>query len=338
MNANADNAIQNDRSWEKIIMKYNRPDLRKSIWQLMNTFIPYVGMWFLMYFSLQYPYWVTLLLAIPAAGFTIRLFILFHDCGHGSFFKSKKVNDMVGKLLGIIVMTPYSAWHYSHKLHHNSSGNLDKRGDGDVMTLTVEEYNTSSDRKRLWYRIYRNPWFMFTIGAVYMMFSHRFTRRKMSRKDKRNVYFTNILIISLVALMCLWIGVMSFFIIFLPVTLIAFSSGIWLFYVQHQFDDVYWDHGKGWDYKSAAIQGSSFLKLPSILQWFTGSIGFHHIHHLSPRIPNYNLARCHYENDFFRDIKPITLYSSFATLKLRLWDEVNGRMISFRQMAEPVRR
>jgi len=325
--------VQDDRSWEKIIMKYNRPEMRKTIWQLINTFVPYVGMWYLMYLSLQFPYWVTLLLSLPAAGFLIRLFIFFHDCGHGSFFHTKKTNDFVGKILGIISFTPYSSWHYTHKVHHATAGNLDKRGVGDVWTMTVEEYLAASKKDRLVYRLYRNPWFMFTVGAIYMpLVRNRLTFKRMSRKDKSDVYLTNIGILVIATLLSLWIGVKAYLIIQLPIVIFAHVAGIWLFYIQHQYDDVTWDRGPEWDYKSAAIDGSSFLKLPVVLQWFTGNIGFHHVHHLSSRIPNYNLPRCHYENDLFKDIKPVTLYSSFRTLNLRLWDETSRQMIGFRKM------
>ncbi len=334
MNRTTDNNTQGDRSWEKIIMNYNRPDLRKSIWQLCNTFIPYVGIWFLTYYSLQYSYWYTLLLSLFASGFLIRLFIIFHDCGHRSFFRSAKTNDMVGKIIGILVFTPYSPWHSNHRVHHATAGNLDKRGVGDVWTLTVEEYLRLSKRDRFLYRIYRNPLIMFTFGSVYLvLIKNRFAKKQMSRQDRLNVYITNIGLLVIAVLLSLWIGVKAFLLIQIPIIIIAHCAGLWLFYVQHQFDDVSWDRSQKWDYKTAAIEGSSFLKLPAILQWFTGNIGFHHIPHLSPKIPNYNLARCHYENELFRDVKPITLFSSLKALKLRLWDEATRRMVSFRKMA-----
>jgi omega-6 fatty acid desaturase (delta-12 desaturase) len=333
MKSATDSTIQTNRSWEKIIMNYNRPDLRKSLWQVGNTFIPYLGIGYLMYLSLQYSYWITLLLSIPAAGFLIRLFIIFHDCGHGSFFRLKKANDIVGKLIGVLVLTPYSSWHGSHKVHHATAGNLDKRGVGDVWTLTVEEYQGLSKRDRLVYRLYRNPWIMFTVGSIYLvLIINRFTKKWMSRSEKLNVYATNIGLLMVAGLLSFWIGVQAYLLIQVPVILIGHCAGIWLFYVQHQFDNVYWNRGQQWAYEDAAMQGSSFLKLPAVLQWFTGNIGFHHVHHLSSRIPNYNLARCHYENDIFNDIQPITLLSSFRTLNLRLWDEVSHRMISFRKM------
>ncbi len=329
-----DRRDENDRSWEKIIMKYNRPDLRKSIWQIVNTLVPYVILWYLMIRSLQYSYWLTLLLALPAAGFLIRLFIIFHDCGHGSFFKSKKINDIVGKIIGVLTFTPYSHWHHNHKIHHATSGDLDKRGIGDVWTLTVDEYLALSKKDQLFYRLYRNPLLMFTVGSVYLvLFRNRITHKGMTSDGKKNVYLTNIGLLILATVLGFTIGLKAFLMIQLPVIIFAHTAGLWLFYVQHQFDEVYWDHTPDWGYATAAVEGSSFLKLPVVLQWFTGNIGFHHVHHLSSRIPNYNLARCHYENEFFSRIKPLTFWASFKTLKLRLWDETARRMISFRKLS-----
>lgn len=326
--------LQENRSWEKIVMKYAKPDLGKSIWQILNTFIPYLGVWYLMILSLNYSYLWTILLAIPAAGLLIRLFIIFHDCGHGSFFKSKKANDIVGKILGVLTFTPYTAWHYSHKVHHATSGNLDKRGTGDVWTLTVNEYLSASKWKRFTYKMYRHPLVMFLFGSIYsVLFRNRITKKYMSRADKINVYLTNIGLLMIAVSLSLLIGLKGFLLIQIPIIIIAHCAGIWLFYVQHQFDDVSWERTNSWDYQKAAVEGSSFLKLPVILQWFTGNIGFHHIHHLSSKIPNYSLARCHYENDLFKEIKPLTLLSSFKTLNLRLFDETTQQLITFRKLA-----
>ncbi len=334
MKTSIENTTKADRSWEKIIIKYNHPDIRKSLWQIFNTLLPYLGLWFLMVLSLQYSYWLTILLALPASGFLVRLFIIFHDCGHGSFFRSKWANDLVGKVLGILTFTPYTPWHSSHKEHHATSGNLDKRGVGDVWTLTVEEYSARSKWDRFVYRMYRNPLIMFVFGSLYMVFlQNRLTTRKMNRQQRMNVYLTNFGMLVVAVSGSLLLGIRAYLLIQLPVVLIAHFAGIWLFYIQHQFDDVTWERGTSWDYMKAAITGSSFLKLPAVLQWFTGNIGYHHIHHLSSRIPNYNLQRCHRENALFSGIKPVTLISSFRALKLRLWDEASCRLISFRQMA-----
>jgi len=323
-----------DRSWEKIIMKYNRPDIRKSLWQIFNTAIPYLGLWFIMIQALHFSYFLTLLFALPAAGLLIRLFIIFHDCSHGSFFKLRRTNDLIGTIMGILTFTPYAAWQTSHREHHATSGNLDKRGVGDIWTLTVEESASRSKREQFIYRMYRHPLIMFAVGSIYMVFfGNRLTNSKMNRQQRTNVYLTNFGIMVIAVSVSFLIGFRAYVMIQLPVVLIAHFAGIWLFYIQHQFEDVTWERGHQWDYMNAALTGSSFLKLPAVMQWFTGNIGYHHIHHLSSRIPNYNLQRCHQENDIFRRIKPVTLLSSFRALKLRLWDEASRRMITFRQMA-----
>lgn len=322
-----------DRSWQKVIMKYNQPDLRKSIWQIINTLFPYLGLWYLMIRSLQYSYWITLSLAIIASGFLIRLFIIFHDCGHGAFFKSKRANDIVGMAFGILSFTPYNKWHNQHFEHHATTVNLDKRGLGDVWTMTVEEYRNSSKWKRLVYRAFRNPFLMFTIGPLFMILvQNRFAKKTMDRKARLNVYFTNIVVVIIATGMSLLIGLKAYLLIQIPVLFISHMAGLWLFYVQHQFEDVSWARNTNWDYKTAAIEGSSFLKLPAVLQWFTGNIGFHHLHHLSPRIPNYNLQKCHNENDLFRTVKPVTLFSTFKALNLSLWDEANRQLVRFRKV------
>jgi omega-6 fatty acid desaturase (delta-12 desaturase) len=322
-----------DISWQKMIRKYSQPDLLKSIWQICNTFIPYVIMWVILYWSLQFPYWVTLLISTVAAGFLIRLFIIFHDCGHGSFFRSKRANLIVGMIFGILTFTPYQKWHNQHRIHHATSGNLDKRGIGDVWTLTVKEYLQSSKWQRFNYRIFRNPFVLFIFGPVFVLaIQHRFTKKRMTREERLDVYFTNAMMLAIAVAMSLVIGLKAYLIIQLPIILIAYSLGLWLFYVQHQFDEVSWERDASWDYKTAAIKGSSFLKLPAVLQWFTGNIGFHHVHHLSSKIPNYNLARCHYENDLFKSVKPIILFSSFKTFKLNLWDEATQCMVPFKRV------
>ena len=321
-------------SWVKVIMKYNRPELKKSLWQICNSVIPYLFMWYLMYRSLQYSYWITLLLSLVASGFLIRIFIIFHDCGHRSFFASKKANNVVGMIMGILAFTPFFKWHNQHYIHHATSGNLDKRGIGDVWTMTVEEYLSSSRRKRFYYRAFRNPFIMFTVGPLLVvMVQNRIANKKLTRLEKMNVYFTNIVVLIMAILISLVIGIKAYLLIQLPIILISHSMGLWLFYIQHQFDDVYWERSGKWDYKTSAIKGSSYLKLPAVFQWFTGNIGFHHVHHLSSRIPNYNLEKCHKENDIFKEVKPIVLFKTFRALTLGLWDEATHRMISFRKMS-----
>jgi omega-6 fatty acid desaturase (delta-12 desaturase) len=322
-----------DRSWEKIIKKYNQPVLSKSIWQLLNSYVPYAIMWYLMYLSLQYSYLITLLLAIVASGFLVRIFIIFHDCGHGSFFKSAKANNIFGMLSGIVALTPYRMWHHHHRIHHASAVNLDKRGIGDVWTMTRDEFISAPKNKKLMYRFFRNPFLMFIIGPLFVIFKqNRFTNKRMNKEDKWNMYLTNLAVLAMAIGISMLIGIKAYLIIQLPLIFISHSIGIWLFLIQHNFDDIEWERSDNWDYKTAALKGCSFLKFPAMFQWFTGNIGFHHVHHLSPRIPNYNLARCHYENDIFNVVKPIRFFDTFKFLKLHIWDEEIQKMISFRQL------
>ncbi len=322
-----------DILWQKMVMKYTKPDIRKSIWQICNSLIPYTLLWAIMYQSLAHNYIYTLLLSIPASGFLIRLFIIFHDCGHGSFFRSHRANKVIGMIMGIISFTPYHKWHDLHRQHHATTGNLDKRGAGDVWTMTIKEYIEAPLFKRLFYKLFRNPFFLFTFGPILIVVFNRFTIKEMDAKAKRNVYYTNIAVVAMAAAISYFIGFKAYLLIQLPVLLISHTAGLWLFYIQHQFEDVAWERTESWDYKEAAIRGSSFLKLPPLLQWFTGNIGFHHVHHLSSKIPNYNLARCHYENELFSNVKPIVLSATFRALQLNLWDEANGELISFRDLA-----
>jgi omega-6 fatty acid desaturase (delta-12 desaturase) len=326
-------SINNDRSWQKLIMKYNQPDIRKSVVQLVNTFIPYLLLWVLMVFSTKVSYLLTFALAIVAAGFLVRIFIIFHDCGHGSFFKSKKANDLVGVISGIITYTPYYQWHAQHAEHHATTVNLDQRGLGDIWTMTVSEYVNATKWERFTYRIVRNPFILFLFGPLYLIFIlNRFTKKGRNAKAKWNVYITNAVILTFAIGMSLLIGWKAFLFIHLTHLYIAQAIGLWLFYAQHNFEDVNWERAEKWDYKHAAIHGSSFLKLPLVLQWFTGNIGFHHIHHLSPRIPNYNLERCQQENELFKEVKPITLWSTFKAMRLSLWDEASHQLIRFRNV------
>jgi omega-6 fatty acid desaturase (delta-12 desaturase) len=314
----------------KNIEKYQKSSLGRSIWQITNTFIPYVGLWVLIVYSLTVSYWLTAFLIILAAGFLVRLFIIFHDCGHGSYFKSEKINRTVGMFFGILAFTPYDKWHNQHMRHHGSVGNLDKRGVGDVWTMTREEYLASSKWERIKYRVYRNPVVMFGIGSLYLfLIQNRLTRKSMSRKEKLNVYLTNVALLLLFVVMGTAIGFAEFLIIQLSMLYIAAISGLWLFYLQHQYEDVEWFRNKDWNFRTVALQGSSYVKFPKLLQWFSGNIGFHHIHHMNARIPNYNLSRCYRENAVFNEVKPVTFLMGLRSLKLRLWDEQIRKMVSF---------
>ena len=314
----------------KNIEKYLKPSLGRSVWQITNTFIPYVGLWILIVYSLSVSYWLTAFLILLAAGFLVRLFIIFHDCGHGSYFKSAKANKIVGMFFGILSFTPWDKWHNQHHRHHGSVGNLDKRGVGDVWTMTKEEYQASSKWSRVKYRIYRNPLIMFGIGSPFVfLIQNRLTRKGMSAKERLNVYFTNVMLLILVIVMSLAIGFGTFMLIQLSIIYIAAISGLWLFYLQHQYEDVSWFRTKDWNYRTVAMEGSSFVKFPKLLQWFSGNIGFHHIHHLNARIPNYYLNKCYRENKIFKEVKPVTFLLALRSLRLRLWDEQIQKMVSF---------
>lgn len=313
-----------------LIVNYRRSDLRKSLWQITNTVIPYIILWVLMIYATQISWWLVLPLAILTSGFVVRAFIIFHDCGHGAFFKSEYTNDIVGSVMGILTLTPYYRWHNSHRIHHGTSGNLDKRGVGDVWTMTTDEYSKASTKQKRFYKLYRNPIIMFLIGGpLIFMILNRFTRKDFTRKEKYSVYATNIGILAIALFIIAFTGVTTFLIIQVLVMYFAAVAGVYLFYVQHQFPDVHWFDDSEWDYGTVAIHGSSYFKLLRVMQWFSGNIGFHHIHHLSSGIPNYNLEKCYNENKEFQVVNPLTFMKSFSTLKLKLWDEQSQKLMTW---------
>ncbi len=317
-------------NFSKNIASYQSPSLLKSWWQIINTFIPYVAVWILLVYSVSFSLWLTAFLVILAAGLLVRLFIIFHDCGHGSFFKSQRANRIAGIFFGMLAFTPFDSWHFQHMKHHATVGNLDKRGVGDVWTMTKAEYQASSKRKRLYYRLYRHPLTMFGIGSLYVfVIQQRLTKKWMTPKQKQNVYLTNVLLALLLAGMGLLFGFFTFLILQLLIIYIASMAGLWLFYLQHQYEHVSWVRNKDWNYVKLALEGSSFVKFPKVLQWFSGNIGFHHIHHVNARIPNYNLPRCYAENPIFKQVTPVTFWGSIRTLRLRLWDEKNQKLVGF---------
>ncbi len=317
-------------AWKELVAPYQTPTVGRSVWQVVNTLIPYALLWYLMYRSLAVSYWLTLPLAILAAGFLVRVFIIFHDCGHGSFFKSRKANDAFGFITGVLTFTPYFHWRWEHALHHATAGDLDKRGTGDVWTLTVQEYLNASRWKRFAYRLARNPVVLFVLAPLFLfLVMQRFPSLKASRRERHSVYWTNLAVLAMAGALSGMLGFKAYLLIQLTVLMVADSAGVWLFYVQHQFEGVYWERGQNWDYTTAALKGSSFYKLPKVLQWFTGSIGFHHIHHLRPGIPNYNLAKCHHAVPLFQTVKPVTLFSSLKSLTFRLWDEQRQRLVGY---------
>lgn len=321
-------------AWKAIVAKYQRPDNRKATWQLVSTLAAYLGGWAGLFATAHVGWWLTLPLILLTGALLVRLFIIFHDCGHGSFFTSSTANDVVGFVTGVLTFTPYYHWRGEHAIHHGTTGNLERRGIGDVWTMTVQEYLEASRWKRFAYRLARNPFVLFVLAPlVLFVVLQRWTRAGASPRERRSVWMTNVALLVMTVTMSAIFGIMPYVLLQLAVLLLAGSVGMWLFYLQHQFEDAYWERGDDWAYAAAALRGSSFFKLPRILQWFSGNIGFHHIHHLSSRIPNYNLQKCHESDPLFEDVRPMTLLGSLKSLGLRLWDESSKKLIGFRELA-----
>jgi len=320
-------------AWKEIVVRYQKPSVGRAAWQITNTLVPYCALWVLMYFTTPISWWLTLPLAVLAGGFLVRMFIIHHDCGHSSYFKSRRANDIVGCITGVLTFTPYHHWRWEHAIHHSASGDLDRRGMGDVWTLTVQEYLESSRWRRFAYRLARNPFILFVIAPFILFLGiNRIPKPSAPTRERYSVYLTN-LAVGLMAIGLIWVfGLKAYLFTQLTILLVAGSAGVWLFYVQHQFEGVYWERNENWDYAAAALQGSSFYKLPKVLQWFSGNIGFHHIHHLSARIPNYNLEKCHQAEPLFQTVKPVTLLGSLKSFSFRLWDEQRRRLIGYRQL------
>ncbi len=325
-------------SLKKSVAPFEKYDRKKSIFQLINTLGPLVLLWYASYLSLSVSYWLTLVFAIATSGFVIRTFIICHDCTHGSFFKSRKANDIIGTITGIVALVPYRQWKLSHSIHHASSGNLDKRGIGDIWIMTVDEYAAASNWKRLYYRIYRNPLVIFGLGPIVIfLIQYRFNIKGARRKERMNTYLINVSLVVIYGSLILAIGWQAFLLVQLPIIFVSGCLGIWLFYVQHQFEDTFFEKEEDWSYVSAAVEGSSYYKLPKILQWITGNIGFHHVHHLSPKVPNYNLELAHNATPPLHQATTITIASSLKAINFRLWDEENKEFISFKQIKSRLR-
>ncbi|MBM6648722.1 fatty acid desaturase [Bacillus sp. RIT 809] len=330
--------LQNTKNLKKQVAPFEKSTAKKSVWQIINTVVPFIILWYLAYKSLSVSYWLALVPSLLAAGFMTRVFIIFHDCTHHSFFKSRRVNRIVGTCMGVLTLFPFDQWGHEHSVHHATSGNLDKRGTGDIWTLTVNEYLAAPFRLRLAYRLYRNPFVMFGLGPIYVfLLKNRFNRKGARKKERMNTYLTNVLIVALVGLLCWAIGWQSFLLVHGSIFLIAGSIGIWLFYVQHTFEDSYFEEDKEWEYVKAAVEGSSFYKLPKILQFLTGNIGFHHVHHLSPRVPNYKLEEAHNNTLPLKNVPTITLATSLRSIRFRLWDEQSNNFVSFKDVKNLVK-
>jgi acyl-lipid omega-6 desaturase (Delta-12 desaturase) len=321
---------QQPENWKQAVARFQQPSTPRALWQLANSVVPYVGLWYLMYLWRDVSWWLIAPLAVLAAGFLVRIFIIFHDCGHGSYFRSRRANDVTGFLTGLLTFTPYHQWRWEHSIHHGSTGNLDKRGMGDIWTMTVREYLAASRWKRLSYQLTRNPLVLFVIAPLFIFVVYqRVPTRSADARERHSVWWMNLAIAVMATGLALLFGWKAYVLIQLTILMVSGAAGIWLFYVQHQFEDAYWERGEQWDYVAAALKGSSYYKLPKVLQWFSGNIGFHHIHHLSTRIPNYNLQRCHEAEPLFQSIRPMTLLESFRSATLRLWDENAGRLVGY---------
>jgi acyl-lipid omega-6 desaturase (Delta-12 desaturase) len=322
--------------WCEALDPYAEPHLGRSLVDIATSVVPYLALSAAMYLSLGVSYLLTLAIAIPASGFLVRTFILFHDCSHGSFLPSRRANAWLGVALGLLVYSPFQRWRHDHAMHHATSGDLDRRGGGDVKTLTVAEYNALGARARLGYRLFRNPLIMFGVGPIVaLLIGPRLVARDARPRMRRSVIGTNVALAICVGALCWLLGWREFLLVQAPTVMLAGSAGIWLFYVQHQFEDAYWEDTGGWSYADAALRGSSYLKLPKVLQFFSGNIGLHHVHHLNARIPNYNLQRAHDENAIFEGVPTLSLRDGLHTVRLKLWDEDRGQLVTFAQARLP---
>ncbi|MBM7605040.1 omega-6 fatty acid desaturase (delta-12 desaturase) [Metabacillus crassostreae] len=331
--------MSNLKTLKKEIAPYEKATTKESIWQIINTVGPFLILWILAYQSLAISYWLALVPIIIAAGFLTRIFIIFHDCTHFSFFKSRRANRILGTMMGVLTLFPFDQWGHDHAVHHATSGNLDKRGTGDMWTLTVKEYKEAPLKLRLAYRFYRNPFVMFGLGPIYVfLLKNRFNRKNARKKERNNTYLTNVIIAALVAILCVTLGWQSFLLVQGSIFMISGSVGIWLFYVQHTFEDSYFEVNSEWEYVLAAVEGSSFYKLPKFMQFLTGNIGYHHVHHLSPRVPNYKLEEAHNNTEPLQNVPTISLATSLKSLRFRLWDEDTKNFVSFRDVKSVARK
>ena len=335
MPAGASATVIDVRALTQSLARYRNPSHGRSIVELLITAVPFVLLWLAMCLSLRLGYGLYLLLAIPAAGFLVRLFMIQHDCGHGSFFRHRLANDWVGRVIGVITLTPYDFWRRAHGIHHATSGNLELRGIGDVDTLTVREYLALSRWGRLGYRLYRHPLVMFGIGPIYLFFLRHRLPCGLTREGWGpwvSTMATNGAIALVVAAMMWWIGVVPFLLVHLPIAAVAGVIGVWLFYVQHQFEHTLWSQSRDWSFPTAALYGSSHYDLPAVLRWFTANIGVHHVHHLCSRIPFYRLPLALRRHPDLANVSRLTLGQSLACVRLVLWDEMACRLITFREL------
>jgi acyl-lipid omega-6 desaturase (Delta-12 desaturase) len=319
--------------WRDAVVRHERPSLSHGLLDLATSVLPYLAISVAMYLCLDVSVWITLALAVPAAGFLLRTFIVFHDCAHGSFLPTRRANLWVGRFAGLLVFQPFANWRHNHAVHHGSSGDLDRRGTGDIATLTVEEYLARPWKSRLGYRLFRNPVVMFGIGPIWsLMIGPRIWSNKMRPRQRRSILVTNLVLALLIATISWLVGLHAWLLVQIPTAILAGTLGIFMFYVQHQFEDVYWESSAQWSYADAALQGSSYLKLPKLLQFFTGNIGLHHVHHLSAKIPNYNLQCAHDESPIFQDVPVLGVGDGLRAIRLKVIDRQSGRMLTWREV------
>jgi omega-6 fatty acid desaturase (delta-12 desaturase) len=320
--------------WRQSIARHERASLGDSLLDLATSVLPYLVLTVAMYLSLDISLWITLALALPTAGFLLRTFIVFHDCAHGSFLRTKRGNLWLGRFTAFLVFQPFANWRHNHAVHHGTAGDLDRRGTGDVPTLTVEEYASRNWKQRLGYRLFRNPLVMFGIGPIWsLMIGPRIWSSKQRPRMRNSVLLTNLALAIVIGAIFWFVGPVAWLLVQLPTAIIAGTMGVWMFYVQHQFEDVYWENTEEWCYDAAALRGSSYLKLPKLLQFFTGNIGLHHVHHLSAKVPNYNLQRAHDQNEVFHDVPVLTVRDGLHSIRLKLIDPKSGRLLTWREAA-----
>jgi omega-6 fatty acid desaturase (delta-12 desaturase) len=318
--------------WRTSIAPHEQASWGRSAIDLATSVLPYLALTVAMYLCLGVSVWITLALAVPAAGFLMRTFIVFHDCTHGSFLPTKRANKWVGRFTALLVFQPFANWGHNHAVHHGTSGDLDRRGTGDIPTLTVDEYIGRSWNGRLGYRLFRNPLVMFGLGPIWsLMIGPRFWSAKQRPRQRHSVWITNLVLLATIGAISWLAGFDAWLIVQVPTAFLAGSLGVWMFYVQHQFEDVYWEHSESWSYSEAALRGSSYLKLPKVLQFVTGNIGLHHVHHLSAKVPNYNLQRAHDELAIFRDVPVLTVRDGLRSIRLKLIDPASGRLLTWRE-------
>jgi omega-6 fatty acid desaturase (delta-12 desaturase) len=321
-------------TWRRDLAPYARPSVPRGILGILTSVVPYVALWVAMALLLDVSYWLTLLVAIPASGFLVRTFIVFHDAGHGNYLPSRRANHVLGVLTGLLVFTPYAAWRHSHAVHHATAGDLDRRGEGDVPTLTVQEFAELPRGGRVVYRLVRSPLVLLTLGPVVsLLIQPRLWKRSDRPRIKRSVIGTNLALTAIVAGLCVLLGPVDFLLVMAPLVWLAGAAGVWLFYVQHQFEDAYWENTTSWSYAEAALRGSSYLRLPKVLQFFSGNIGLHHVHHLSAKVPNYRLQAAHDHTPILQEVPVLTLGDGIRSMRLKLWDDRRGRLVTFAEAA-----